>query len=128
MIVTIDTSGLRGLASRLDGEPSRIAREVRASLVLGAVHIKGQMRAEMQASRHFRGVASSITFDLIESPTGLTAEIGPEATSGSPGNLANIAHFGSSRGGGTVPDPVGALNAEEPRFEAAVLAILARAL
>ena len=35
-------------------------------------------------------------------------------TKGSPGSLANIAYFGTSRGGGTVPDPRGALDAETP--------------
>ena len=46
-------------------------------------------------------------------------EVGPRK--GKPGSIANIAYFGGANGGGgTVPDPRGALEAEAPRFEKAL--------
>jgi hypothetical protein len=50
----------------------------------------------------------------------IEAEIGPHSGPGQPGAIANVGYFGTSRGGGTVPDPQGALDAEAPRLESAI--------
>ena len=77
----------------------------------GALNVKTQLRAEASKSRHFR-LSRHITYDM----RGYTeAEIGPEARGA--GSLAGIAYFGGRHGGGgTLPDPQGALDAEAPRF------------
>jgi hypothetical protein len=59
-----------------------------------------------------------VNYDLETDGGELVAEIGPDKDLS--GNLANIAYFGTWKGGGTVPDPVGALEAEAPNFEKAL--------
>lgn len=128
--VEIDTSELRTFEADLRAAPAKVARAARPAVFKGAMNIKNQLLKEMRASRYFRGAASDIDFDV--DADGLGAEIGPHTGRGQPGalaniayfGLANIAYFGTSRGGGTVPDPQGALDAEVPRFEKALSDIL----
>ena len=114
--IEFDTTELTAFAARLEGAAKATEKQVHAVVQRGAMNIKKQMRAEMSASRHFKGAARSITYDLRTASGfgggSVEAEIGP--TRGRPGSLANIAYFGTSRGGGTVPDPRGALEAEAP--------------
>lgn len=119
---------LRAFSKDLTAAGSGIASKVLPVVHKGAGKIKKQLRSEMGASRSFKGVARSIDYSM-KFGTGsraaggagaIEAEIGPRADAGSPGNLANIAYFGGSRGGGTVPDPKGALEAEIPHFEKAL--------
>jgi hypothetical protein len=118
------TDDLRSFAADLRAAGSGIAPKVTPVVHRGANNIKRQMRAEMQASRSFKGVARAIDYSMSNrsftaSGAGvIEAEIGPRT--GKPGSLANIAYFGGARGGGTVPDPKGALDAELPRFEKAL--------
>ena len=118
--VSIDASELRTLTADLTSAGARVAGEVRPLVQAGAMAIKKQMRAEMGASAHFKGAAQAIDFDLIDRPGDVTAEIGPKVGTGQVGGLGGIAYFGSSRGGGTVADPQGALDAEAPRLERAI--------
>ena len=124
--VTTDTSELRAFGVDLRRAAASALPEVRAVVQRGALAIKTQMQSEMRESAHFRQVASAISYDTTISPSGVEAEIGPRR--GAPGSLANIAYFGSSRGGGTVPDPQGALDAEVPTFERYVLEVVTKAL
>ena len=117
-IISIDTSEVRALAADLRQVDSRLARHVVPVLRKGAVNVKNQLVKEAEESTHFRGFAPAISFDE-GSFAGFgggefKVDIGP--TKGAPGSLANIAYFGTSRGGGTVPDPMGALEAEAPGF------------
>lgn len=126
MQLDFDTSELTSLAADLGRVPDRVAQQVPAVVSRGALNIKKQLKREMGASRSFGSVSRAISYDL-SSFSGFgggeyKAEIGPEK--GSPGSLANIAYFGTSRGGGTVPTPDGALAAEGPRFESALGKIL----
>jgi hypothetical protein len=116
MSIEFDASEVREFAARLSQAGAATEQQVGGIIERGANNVKRQLRREMSASRHFKGVARAITYDMRTAGAfggGIVeAEIGPEA--GSPGSLANIAYFGSSRGGGTVPDPEGALEAEAP--------------
>lgn len=93
---------------------NRVASEVVPVMHRAGSNMKRDLRAEMSASQHFSVITPAITYDV----TGGTAfgggfvevEVGP--VKGSPGSLANIAYFGTSRGGGTVADPAGALERE----------------
>lgn len=124
--VSTDTSELRAFSLDLQRAAAVALPEVREVVQRGALAIKTQMQREMRESAHFRQVASAISYDTTTSPSGVEAEIGPRR--GAPGSLANIAYFGSSRGGGTVPDPQGALDAEAPTFERYVLEAVTKAL
>lgn len=126
--VEVDASELQQLAADLSKAGSGIAAKVRPAVVKGAVNIKNQMRAEARGSRHFKGGARDIDFSMTSQKVFgvgvIEAEIGPRSGPGQPGSIMNIAYFGTSKGGGTVPDPQGALDAEAPRFEQALGDIL----
>lgn len=111
-MISIDTSDARRLAVELDSGTARTLGEVTRIVSRGALNIKNQLIREAKESASFKGFAPAISYDLEDS--GHTAIIGPET--GRPGSLANIAYFGTSRGGGTVKDPGGALLDETPRF------------
>lgn len=109
--VSIDTSEIRTLAADMRAIDSRLARWVRPVVSKGAQNIKSAMRSDAQQSTHFH-FAEAIAYDI--KGDGYEAEIGPEK--GSPGSIANIAYFGTPRGGGTVRDPQEAANDELPNF------------
>ena len=125
---SIDVSELRILSVDLTAAAARIQGEVRPLVQVGAMAIKKQMRAEMGASLHFKGAVPSIDFDLIDRRDSVTAEIGPKVGGEEIGGLGGIAYFGNSRGGGTVADPQGALEAEAPRLERAIANLVAGVL
>lgn len=119
-----DVSELRAFAVELDQVPDSVVRKIRPVVSKGALNIRDQMRAEMSRSRSFRQIAPTINYDLNVQADGMEAEIGPDKRRRA-ARLANIAYFGGARGGGgTVPDPRGALEAEVPRFESALSKLL----
>jgi hypothetical protein len=126
--VSIDASEVLALAKDIAGTQGRIVPEMRASVSRGALNVKKAMQADLAASRSFKGIASSVSYDLTGNNTFSQAEVGPSAESGSPGNLANIAYFGGSRGGGTVRDPAKPLEEEAPRFYEAIEALAGKVL
>lgn len=124
--INFDTSELRTLAADLTKAGSGMEPKVRPIVHVGAGNIKRQMRAEMAASRHFGQVAGVIDYSMLGGmSTGVgvvEAEIGPRTGPGGVvGDLAHFAYFGGATRGGTVPDPQGALDAELPGFERALL-------
>ena len=121
MSVSVDLGELRAFARELGDVPLRVAREVIPVVRKGAVNIKSDMQADLRGSSNagFRHVASTVSYDVLDG--GFGVEVGPSKPAGA---LANVAYFGTSRGGGTVADPVGALQAEIPRFEKAIDDIL----
>ncbi len=128
--VQFDASEFREFAARVEGAVQATEKQVEQVISRGALNIKNDLQREMRGSRHFKGVAPGITYDM-RSAGGfgggvIEAEIGPEK--GSPGSLANIAYFGSSRGGGTVPDPIGALEREAPNVEKFLLDVMGRVI
>lgn len=124
--VTADHSEVRAFAQQLERAAADALPEIRAVVQRGALAIKTQMQREMSESRHFRQVGRAVSYDTTMDAGGVEAEIGPRR--GRPGSLANIAYFGTSRGGGTVADPQGALDAEAPNVERHILDVLGKAL
>ena len=114
--VEIDASELREFSTELGKVPGKVVTGVRPAVVKAGMNMKNQLREEMDRSKHFKA-SRSIDFDVSDG--GLAVEVGP--SKGKPGSIANIAYFGGvNGGGGTVPDPRGALDAEAPRFEKAL--------
>lgn len=72
---------------------------ISASVTKGAQNVKNSIRDDLKGSgnKAFRRIP--ISYTLQESAGRITAEIGP--TKGGAGSLANIAFFGTARGGGT---------------------------
>lgn len=128
--ISLDMSEVRSAIADMSMIDERLNSHVVGVVERGAVNIKGQLRSEMQSSTHFRGAARGITYDMKYDGFGgagvIRADIGPEK--GKPGSLANIAYFGTSRGGGTVPDPICALHEEIPRFAKALADVAANAV
>lgn len=113
MTISFDTSELGALTIDLTEAPNITRKQLRGVMRKGAKNINKQLEREMGRSRHFKGAAPALRgYDKIDEGDAITYEMGP--VKGSPGSLANIAYFGTSRGGGTVPDPENALRAEAP--------------
>lgn len=118
--ITVDTSEVRAAVADMTGVDSRLRPDVAAVVKKGATNIRKDMLDKMRSSRHFKGFAD-ISYDMVDD---FEAEIGPNK--GGPGAGANIAYFGTSRGGGTVEDPEVALEREIPAFEKHMLDIAER--
>jgi len=108
----MDTSELDALAADMSQVGEKMRGDISAVVKKGATNIKRDMVSEARSSPSFRGFASGISYDM-ESDT--EAAIGP--VKGKPGSLANIAYFGTSRGGGTVEDPGVTAQHEAAAFE-----------
>ena len=123
--IEFDMSEVRMAIADMSAIDTTMNRHAFAVVDKGANNIKNQLREDMQASEHFKGAARSITYDTsygsFSGSGAYEAEIGPESGPGNAGALANIAYFGTSRGGGTVRNPEYALAEEIPRFEKAML-------
>ena len=115
--ISIDAHEVRELAADFTRVPGELSRHAIPVLSKGALNIKNQMRESFEASGNagFRFVGRTVSYDLHTEGNELSAEIGPDKDRG--GALANVAIFGTPRGGGTVADPREALEAEAPRFE-----------
>ena len=124
--ISIDAHEVRELAADFTRIPGELSRHAIPVLSKGALDIKNQMRESFEVSGNagFKYVGRTVSYDLHTEGNELSAEIGPTKPEGA---LANVAIFGTPRGGGTVADPREALEAEAPRFEKA-LADLAEAL
>lgn len=122
-----DASELRTLAADITKAGASVLPDVEKVVFKGAVNVKKRMQEELQSSTHFKSIASSVDFDIETAPNGVSAEIGPKHGAGEPGNLANVAYFGTSRGGGTV-DFMKPLAEEAPRFEKAIGDVLKNVL
>lgn len=120
--ISIDTSEVRAAVTDMTGVDSRLRPDVASVVKKGATNIRHDMLEQMRSSRHFKGFAD-ISYDMVDD---FEAEIGPNK--GGPGAGANIAYFGTSRGGGTVEDPEKALEREMPAFEKHMLDIAERAI
>jgi hypothetical protein len=128
--ITFDTSELDAFARELGKAGAVTQKGVRGVISKGALNIKKQQQAEMRRSSYFAAIAGTISYDVREvSAFGggvVEAEIGP--VKGGVGSLANIAYFGTSRGGGNVPDSEDALRAEAPRTEKALFDLMAASI
>ena len=121
---------LSRLAGALGKAGDGIMADLQPVMKRAAQNIKTDLQSNLQASKHFKGAAGSISYDRTDlSPTSVAYEVGPDkargrvsskegrkkTTSYKGGAVANIAFFGTSRGGGTV-DLEGPLYAEMPNL------------
>ncbi|WP_458116972.1 hypothetical protein [Arthrobacter sp. D2-10] len=125
--MSTDASELRKLGMDLGAVASKAAPQIGKSVSKGALNIKNQLRREASGSQHFGHLERVIDYEMVSVPGASAADIGPNKALGGSASLAGIAYFGSSRpGGGTLPDPVKALDAEAPRLESAIADILGK--
>lgn len=122
MRVDLDLTELGTFSNELVDSADDALSKGRAIVARGALNVKRTMQADLAGSQHFGQVARDVSYDTRVGTDWVEAEIGP--TSGGAGSLANIAYFGTSRGGGTVRDPQEPLNEEAPGFEQALLDLI----
>lgn len=125
--IAFDTSELRALAADMSAIPDRMQRHVVPVVERGANNIKREITRNFEDSTHFkRPIAHTVHYKLRQGAAGdgraaVEAEIGPMSRSEGSSDGSALAHFaihGSPRGGGgTVADPVVALDNEAPNFE-----------
>lgn len=118
MSFNIDASELFELARNFGKASEEVYAEVDAVSSKGALNIKNEMIADARGSAHFKGMASSITYEHSNSKSVVRRVIGPDKDRKG-GALANIYYFGTSRGGGS-GDIEKPLRTEGPRFEKAL--------
>ena len=97
--ITIDASELTAFGRRVAAAHAMASVKVAQAVKKGAQNVKNSIRDDLNGSgnKAFRSIP--ITYTVSETPGRITAEIGP--TKGGAGSLANIAFFGTARGGGT---------------------------
>jgi len=100
----IDTSQISHLANTLATLPVKKKLLVKAAVKKGAQNIKEEILKDVQSSSNkgFRRIP--IEYQIIESGNTVEADISPAKVGrgkGHPGSLANLAFFGTARGGGT---------------------------
>lgn len=126
--MNLDTSQLKAFEAELRRSPQIVRDGVRPVMQKGALNVKDDWNDSFRQSRSFKGIAGAVTYDTKVTRDGIEAEIGPDKSSHPKGALANIAHFGGARGGGTVPDPRTHLDAEEPRLIKAMGDVISKAI
>lgn len=106
------------LAADLVAAPARLMAGLPAVVSKGALNIKNDWRASASGLKHAPQYPNSINYDISASPDGTSAEIGPDKDKPQ-GPLGNLLEFGSANNAPHL-DGQRALDAEAPRFEAAV--------
>lgn len=106
---------LRKFAQDLGKVAGKAVPDTDMVLKKGAQNIKDDLVSDARGSKHFKGMAGSISYDPIGGMGSLGYEIGPDKGRRG-GGLGNIAYFGTSRGGGTL-DLEGPLGRESPALE-----------
>jgi len=122
--VSDGTAELRQFAIAVGRIADGAYEDVDGVITKGAVNVKTEMIADVKASRHFKGMAGSITYEHHNTPGVIRREIGPDKGRRG-GALGNIYYFGTSRGGGS-GDIEKPLNTEEPRLMGAMQALVDR--
>lgn len=129
--MTIRVTGLRELEVEMTRAAERMLPEVTAVVSKGALNVKKDWSARWKTefshkAAHAGRLPYDINYDVAPRPGGVSAEIGVDKSK-KQGALGNIAEFGSPT---SAPHPGGvpALEAEAPRFEAAMLAVTEKLL
>ncbi|WP_314325442.1 hypothetical protein [Paenarthrobacter ilicis] len=116
----IDGSELNDLGDSFAQAASRIIPETRKVVEKGSLNVKKDIQASFRGSS-FEGAVRNIRYRVENTEDGIEGSIAPYLEQEGYGSLVGIALYGSSRGGGgTVVDPLVALQAEAPRFEKAL--------
>ena len=114
---------LARLARDFGNAGDSIMSDLQPVMKKAAQNIKTDLVANVRASRHFKGMARSISYDQVDpSSKSVAYEVGPDKSRPG-GGLGNIAFFGTSRGGGTV-DLEGPMFAEVPNLEREAMNLL----
>ena len=111
-------SDLDRLIRDLDGAADTVRRDVRAVVAKGALNIKTATQRRWTGLSNAPALARAVTYDTKFTPTGASAEIGPD-TEKRQGDLGNVIEYGTVN---NPPHPglAPSLEEEEPRFAKAL--------
>lgn len=124
--MSIDASGIHELAAVI--RSADIAPGVKQVVSKGSVKVKNQIKRDFRASKHFKGV-TDVSYKLESGVGYVESSIAPFVENDGFGSVTGIAIHGASRGGGgTVADPLIALQAEEPFFVSAIGDVVGKVL
>lgn len=115
---------LRELSENMGKIAGSALKDVDAVVQKGALNVKKEMAYSAVWSKHFKGMAGSISYDSHYLPGKVRYVIGPDKSRRG-GALGNIAYFGTSRGGGTL-DIEQPLRSEGPRLQSALADLAAK--
>ena len=121
--VTIDAHEITGLVDAIAKASAPAVSEVTAVVAKGALNIKTDAARRVSGLKHATAYPRSITYDMgFAFATGPYAEIGPDKNKRQ-GALGNLLEYGSIH---NAPHPHlrPAADAEEPKFEAALEALM----
>ncbi|WDF32248.1 hypothetical protein PTW37_10215 [Arthrobacter agilis] len=96
----IDSSEIRVLEQNLGKVSGDVLKRTDEVLKKGAQNVKEELTADAATSRHFRALASAMSYDSDYRPGQAAYEVGPDKNRRG-GGLGNVYYFGTSRGGGT---------------------------
>ncbi|WGM21861.1 hypothetical protein QEH68_06720 [Paenarthrobacter sp. OM7] len=121
--MTVDASDFDKLGEEFLEAAKKIVPETRKVVEKGSLNVKKEIQENFRGSS-FEGAVRNIRYKVKDVPDGIEGSIAPYLEQEGFGSLVGIALYGSSKGGGgTVVDPIHALEAEAPRFEKALLEV-----
>lgn len=123
----VKVTGLNEFVLELDAATSRMIPEATAVVSKGCLNIKQDWaRAWSSMGKHLPMLGRSVSYDVAVLPGRILGEVGPDLNRRQ-GPLGGVAEFGTPT---SAPHPGGApaLDAEAPKFEAAMLALTVKLL
>lgn len=130
MPTSVRVTGLTEFVAELTVAESRLLPDVTAVVSRGSLNIKKDWQDRWKALglKHLRAAPWSVNYDVVTTPGAITGVIGPDLGR-KQGNMAFILELGEPSTN-TAPHPGGspALDAEAPKFEAALDALVEKLL
>jgi hypothetical protein len=124
--VSVEVTGGREWLATLDAAVTQMPDQARKVVSKGSLNIKKDWRQRWSGHPHIPRLPYAISYDVTARRGAVEGEIGPDKDRGGQAPLGNIIEFGSPTSA-PIPGGLPALEAEGPRFEAA-LAMLATKL
>ena len=95
----VDTSEVKAFAAKLQAAPERKRRRVSMIVKKAAQNVKTDTRADLTSSGNAAFRHIPISYEMQDRGSVVEADVAPD--DGGAGNLANLAFFGTAKGGGT---------------------------
>lgn len=118
---SVDLSQVKALEGALQGAEAEAVTEMHNIVKRGSFNIKRDWQRRWSGHPRIKGLPHTITYDTEVTRDSVTGDIGPDKNKGGQAPLAHLIEYGSP---GRPPLPGGgpALEAEAPKFEAAIAA------
>ena len=116
--INMDMSEVVSFAAELKGVPSELSRHAIPALKRFAQDVKTDVQADFRASSNsgFQKIANQVRYDdITPGAGGYETEVGVDK--GGAGSLANLAVYGTPKGGGSHPRPDQIAVWHQPAFE-----------